>query len=94
MSDQSDIRVEHAAPRIYTNYAQRVNEIFTACVTAQLKCPLNCSVKMICDSASITAEQLPSDLDDEGKLTRLRRLLCEGVIDVEARMEALQEDGC
>jgi ribosomal protein L16 Arg81 hydroxylase len=39
-------------------------------------------LELLLQSAAITAEELPSDLDDNGKLTLLRRLHSEGVIEV------------
>jgi ribosomal protein L16 Arg81 hydroxylase len=39
-------------------------------------------LRRIVESESISAEELPSDLDDDGKLTLLRRLLTEGLVDI------------
>jgi hypothetical protein len=39
-------------------------------------------LQIILNSAPITAEELPGNIDDDGKLTMLRRLLAEGVIEV------------
>jgi hypothetical protein len=37
---------------------------------------------ILLESAEVTAKELPSDIDDDGKLTLLRRLLSEGVVEV------------
>lgn len=39
-------------------------------------------LRQILESARVTGEELPQDLDDDGKLTLLRRLLSEGVLEI------------
>jgi ribosomal protein L16 Arg81 hydroxylase len=67
-----------------TQLEKRDDEVVLTIGTKSLVFPPYVSphLHQILESAQVTGEELPRDLDDEGKLTLLRRLLSEGVLEI------------
>jgi hypothetical protein len=70
--------------RLDTQVETRDDEVVLTIGTKSLAFPpfVSPHLRQILESEQVTGEELPQELDDYGKLTLLRRLLSEGVLEI------------